>query len=34
MVSFVAIALGLLIIGQTVAQLARFGAQGYIGTVW
>jgi phospholipid/cholesterol/gamma-HCH transport system permease protein len=33
MVSFIAIALGLLIIGQTVAQLARFGAQGYIGTV-
>jgi phospholipid/cholesterol/gamma-HCH transport system permease protein len=33
MVSFIALALGLLIIGQTVALLTRVGAQNYIGTV-
>lgn len=33
MVTFLGVALGLLIIGQTVALLQRFGAQGFIGTV-
>lgn len=33
MVGFIAVAMGLLVIGQTVAVLQRFGAQGYIGTV-
>jgi phospholipid/cholesterol/gamma-HCH transport system permease protein len=33
MVSFIALALGLVIIGQTVALLTRVGAQEYIGTV-
>lgn len=33
MVGFIAIALGLVIIGQTVALLSRVGAQEYIGTV-
>jgi phospholipid/cholesterol/gamma-HCH transport system permease protein len=33
MVSFIGLALGFLIIGQTVAVLQRIGAQGFIGTV-
>lgn len=33
MVSFLGLALGLVVIGQTVALLTRVGAQGYIGTV-
>jgi phospholipid/cholesterol/gamma-HCH transport system permease protein len=33
MVSFMALALGLVIIGQTVSLLTRVGAQGYVGTV-
>ena len=33
MVSFLAMALGLLIIGQTVALLAKVGEEGYIGTI-